>query len=171
MEKQGYPVQEITKSYEQLINSTRRLGYKNQLLATVCLEHITEITSEWALTYPTILSNAHPHFKEIWYWHCKEEIEHRGVAYDVMMNVGGESNKRIFILLVTFNIFSTVLQNTFLLLKTDNQLWKWKTFKDMWSVLLSRKNGLLPLMFLRWLQFMRKDFHPCERNLDHLVSG
>ena len=53
------------------------------LAITIALEHFTAIISRHLLADPRYLEGADPEAAEIWRWHAMEEIEHKGLVFDV----------------------------------------------------------------------------------------
>jgi predicted metal-dependent hydrolase len=137
----------------------RKFGPRGQLSVTVSMEHITAIFAEWMLSNPEILKSMHPHFQDIWRWHSIEELEHKSVAMNTLNAIGGGRLRKAMIL-TTINFIYDITRNTIVLLKTDKQLWKWRTVKDACSLLFNRNNGLITKLAAPWFDFMRKDFHP-----------
>jgi hypothetical protein len=145
-----------------------KISKRGQLASTVSLEHITAIFAEHLLTHSELLDSMHPHFKQLWTWHAIEEIEHKNVAIDTINSIGG-GKLRLSMLLTTMNFVWDISRNTIVLLKADNQLYKWRTLTDTCSLLFNRKNGFVTKLFMPWLQFMRKDFHPSQQDNTHLL--
>jgi predicted metal-dependent hydrolase len=145
-----------------------KISSRGQLASTVSLEHITAIFAEHLLTHPELLDSMHPHFKQLWTWHAIEEIEHKNVAMDTINAIGG-GKLRLSMLLTTMNFVWDISRNLIVLLKADKQLFKWRTLTDACSLLFNINNGFITKLFVPWLQFMRKDFHPSQHDNTHLL--
>ncbi len=102
----GYAVQEAfhTREHEEYNLAMKELGYdvdpmekpvgtylgmvKNPLhrvMATCAIEHLTATLSTKTLQHSDLLEGAASSYKRLWMWHALEEIEHKAVAYDVLM--------------------------------------------------------------------------------------
>lgn len=103
----GYAVQEAfhTREHEEYNRALAELGYdvpamekqidttmaiiKNpvhRVFLTCAIEHVTATLSVQTLRHADILKGAAPAYKRLWMWHALEEIEHKAVAYDVLMS-------------------------------------------------------------------------------------
>lgn len=169
----GYDINELTHlSTKQIDNLQRKLSNQDMLMITLCLEHLTTIFAEFFLKNPELFDQMHPHFHKLWKWHAIEEVEHKAVAHELLMSVKNKFlPRRTYSIIVTSSIFTKILIGTLVLLKHDNQLWKWKTFKDAWSFLFGLKYGFITKNIFPYLRIMRFDFSP--HNIDHtaLLAG
>jgi len=133
------------------------------LETTAAIEHLTAIISAHHLHNEYRIKDVDPYFREMWEWHMIEEIEHKSVAMDVLNTVGRIKDlkiRRIIYFTATVGIFKNIFENTIYLLKADNQLWKWRTLKDMLVYFFGPRHGLLTHIFIPWLKGFKKDFHP-----------
>jgi uncharacterized protein len=64
------------------------------LSVTAALEHFTATLAEGALTSGE-LDNAHPALRDLLLWHAAEEIEHKSVAYDVLLRADDRYSVRV----------------------------------------------------------------------------
>lgn len=101
LEAQGFEIDSWMKWY-------RWLAYKIiepsvpaivRLSSTAALEHYTASFARLALE-TDLLDPAHPSMRGLLRWHAAEEVEHRAVAYDVYVAVGGGYAVRIFGMIV-----------------------------------------------------------------------
>jgi uncharacterized protein len=102
----GYAVQEAfhTREHEEYNLAMKDLGYDvdlmekpvgpslgmvkiplHRVLATCAIEHLTATFSTQTLRHPDVLDDAAPAYRRLWVWHALEELEHKAVAYDVLM--------------------------------------------------------------------------------------
>lgn len=143
------------------------------LETTVAIEHLTAIISAHHLANEHRIKDVDPYFREIWEWHMIEELEHKAVAMDVVNTVGRVENlkiRRIIYFNATVGSFKNFVEHTILLLKADNQLWKWRTLKDMLVYFFGPRHGLLTHIFIPWLKGFKKDFHPNDIDDQHLLE-
>jgi predicted metal-dependent hydrolase len=133
------------------------------LETTVAIEHLTAIMSAHHLRNEYRMKEVCPYIKELWEWHMIEEVEHKAVAMDVANYVGRIpelKHRRLIYFAGTVGSFKNFIEHTIILLKADNQLWKWRTLKDMLVYFFGPRYGLFPGIFIPWLKGFKKDFHP-----------
>ncbi len=85
---QGVDVDGMTQWLEKLLFDTYRSRYSREhtLAVTSGLEHFTAISAHAMFDKRDIMGPAHPHVRAMYAWHAIEEVEHKGVAYDVMQD-------------------------------------------------------------------------------------
>jgi len=106
----------------------------------------------------------------LWLWHGIEETEHKAVAFDVHVAVGGSCRERRHALLLnTFFFLKDTMRNLCIMLQKDGKLWSLREWAGGLNFLFGRP-GILRRVFLPWLQFMRKDFHPWQHDNRHLIA-
>jgi predicted metal-dependent hydrolase len=169
LERRGLPALDVKESMRKFWSNLRpHWGDRTCLTATVCIEHITAVNAEYMLRYRTIMRHMDPHFETIWRWHGVEEIEHKSVAMDVWQSVDGDVNHRRLVMLFVYVYYMYyMIKNTATFLRADQQLWKWRTFKDACTLLFDRQCGAFWTATCAVLEFMRPDWHPNRR--DHSI--
>lgn len=58
-----------------------------QLAITVAIEHLTATLGHVILGDNRLFAKAAEPYRDLWTWHALEEVEHKGVAYDVFLEV------------------------------------------------------------------------------------
>ena len=77
----GYPIDQMEqRAIAELAMVKSPL---HQLAFTVALEHLTATLAHLVLRDDGIFANAPEAYRNLWTWHCLEEMEHKGVAFDV----------------------------------------------------------------------------------------
>ena len=71
----------------RVVNGIRARPEHDQLVATMCIEHITAILAAEVISNPAHFEHADEEQRKLWLWHASEEIEHKGVAYDTWLHV------------------------------------------------------------------------------------
>ena len=172
MERKGLPAQEVETKMNKFWNNLALKWSKTSCLAaTVCIEHITAVNAQLFLSYRTNLKRMHPHFEQVWRWHGIEEIEHKAVAMDVYNAIGGKVfQRRLAMLLVLMYYTYYMFKNTFIFLRADKQLYKWKTLKDALVMLFDKQSGVIRCSMPQMLDFMRADWHPNQTNHSVLLK-
>ncbi len=174
LESQGFRVDRFLDWYEHVAYA----GIEKisppalRLAATAACEHFTAILAENALEM-RFLDVADPRMRALLLWHACEEIEHRDVAFDVLLAVNPSYALRVAGLAVgaaclagfwaagTLHLLEQERQalglreiaRQFLALRTHR-----KTFKKRKPVFV---NGIR--------QYLRRDFHPAKNQIDHLA--
>ena len=148
----------------------RELSAKRRLAGTVANEHLTAIMAHDMLSHGDVLIGADPQIANLWRWHGVEETEHKAVAFDVFLAVGGSvSERRQALLLNTFFFFKDTMRNLCIMLQKEGKLWSLREWAHGFKYLFV-KPGILRRIFGAWLSFFRKDFHPWQVDNRQLVS-
>ena len=142
------------------------------LAATVCLEHFTAILAEALLRDEEGLAAMHPHFRQLWSWHALEELEHKGVAFDLFQVTGGKYSTRVrAMLLVTLHFTWDISRNLLALLRADRQLLKPRVWGQGLRFLFGPRRGLIWQTLPAWLRFFKRRFHPWQRDDRDLIRA
>jgi predicted metal-dependent hydrolase len=162
-ELRGYSLERFEKhERERMAWAYRELSPRRRLAGTVANEHLTAIMAHDMLMHEDAMISADPQIAELWRWHGVEETEHKAVAFDVFLAVGGTvSERRQALLMNTFFFFKDTMRNLCIMLQKEGKLWsprEWATgFKYLFI-----KPGMLRRVAGAWLSFFRKDFHPWQ---------
>lgn len=143
---------------------------KWNLLVTVGLEHFTASLVEQMMTE----TNHHitdPNIRNLWLWHAIEETEHRAVAFDMYEYLYGKGLSayipRVAIFSLAFALITAVSYSyQMVLMKRDNQLTNWKSWKNFAKFARKSYKILVP-EFLKYYKF---DFHPNQHDLTDLIG-
>ena len=170
LKNHNFPVNETEKHLKLLLRTLKKLPERHQLAITCSLEHITAIMAEMILTREDLKEKIDFSMNDLWTWHAIEEIEHKGVAYDVFNEVGGTYQERIF-----YQILSTVTLITFTsyvmsyyYIKNPSKIKPkdiLKGIKLTWGV-----KGAFPSLIPKWLDYFKYDFHPWNHDNSELVN-
>lgn len=148
----------------------RWLSQKQQLGGTVAFEHLTAILADATFRNPEGLEGAHPEMAALWRWHALEETEHKSVAFDVYVAIGGRTwRRRLAMALVTIEFTNHVIRNMRLLLR-DYEGSRIKLWRDGLKFLFGERGALRGLM-RPYLDFYKRDFHPWDHDNRELVSS
>jgi len=122
------------------------------------------------LSTPAALAGVSPEMKALWHWHAVEEVEHKAVAYDVFQQrLGNQRLRRIVYLFVTYNFMKYTTLNTLTMLRAEGKLWSLRTWLSGLNFLWGRP-GLLRKSLPQFLSYMRKDFHPWDKDDRELIA-
>lgn len=172
----GFPVDIYMSRIEKLLKMVQKITPNHfQLAATIALEHLTASLGEVLLKDPRLLEGSDENFKNVWLWHAMEEIEHKGVAYDVwnavMPNNPYSYGVRMLAHVVAHLIFwSFVIPfHISLVRKSDKQsgLQGWATcFQYLWT-----KPGALRRIMVEMAIYFRPGYHPWQNDNRHLLKN
>ena len=170
---QGLPVDYLQNDQRkkwEFVN--KHFDLRTRLALTMCIEHITVVYAGTFLENAELLNNMHPHFEQIWRWHAYEELEHKSVTVDVWNNLeNGVYYKNLVMMFVLPVYMWYVGKNTIYFLNADNQLWKWRTVKDMSRFLFNRDTGLIRKSLVPWFDFMKPTFHPLDHDHTDILQN
>ncbi|WP_312594777.1 metal-dependent hydrolase [Brevundimonas sp.] len=174
-ERAGYQTAEIEAYVAQRLNIARARPPLAQLAATMALEHFTAAFAHRLLADPDLLKGSPHDLARLWRWHSIEEIEHKGVAYDVFLHATREMSplqrwrlRRWAMLLTTLLFTKTVRQTSLMLLKQDGIVGlraRFGLFRWLWF-----KPGLYRRMIGDYFAFYRPDFHPWQVDDRDLIA-
>ncbi len=170
-EARGYDLVRFEKNERARIEwANREMSAIRRLAGTVASEHLTAIMAHDMLTRKDSLIDADENIASLWRWHGVEETEHKAVAFDVYLAVRGTaSGRRLAMIHSTIFFFKDTFRNLFIMLRTDGKLWSPRVWLSGLNFLFV-KPGILRRMFIPWLRFFRKDFHPWQNDNRHLVD-
>jgi len=155
---------------ERMAWAYRELTARRRLAGTVANEHLTAIMANDMLSKQDVLIGADSQIARLWAWHGVEETEHKAVAFDVFIAVGGTvSERRQALLMNTFFFFKDTFRNTCIMLQNDGKLWSLREWASGFKFLFI-KPGVLRRVFPAWLRFFGKNFHPWQVDNRDLVK-
>ncbi len=132
------------------------------LASTAALEHMTATLAEVALT-TRLLESAHPELRRLLRWHAAEEIEHRSVAFDVLVRVDPRLRTRALGLGMGVSTLLIAWTTAFAMLRFEDR-------KNPWRAIDRRKSGrfwksaqeTVPYVLRSLVRYLDRDFHPDE---------
>ncbi len=170
---QGYPYLRRIERFliKGIFTLVQRLFPKQvQLALTVCLEHVTATLAGGLLKYQELMEDASPEYREIWFWHAVEESEHKAVAYDVYLAIGGSYWIRVSTLVASSLFFLVmVLYVTGRMLKTDGLLFDGRTWREA-RIYARDRRSVFKAIGKDFIQFFRRDFHPWQIDNRHDIE-
>jgi len=152
------------------IRHSEGLAMTSKLAITMAYEHFTATFGDFILCHPEWLDGTEPAMRDLWMWHCVEEMEHRSVAYDVYRALGGGVMRRLvwFWYVSLLFLVDSILQ-TLLNLRGCGLLWKTASWRQAARFLLGR-GGLVWAVLPAWLDYLRPGYHPSQRGEDALAT-
>lgn len=163
---QGMPVDRLIRWLDKIFDYMRTHRSREHTLGhTSGLEHFTALGAFMLFGTPGTFDDADPRVRAMYAWHAVEEVEHKGVAYDVMQKYAGVGYfRRIASFLETMVLFPlTIHYFTQELLKADGFTW-WQRRKisaqGLWWLL--KPGGLLAPMLLPFMRYFKPGYHPWD---------
>lgn len=171
----GYETAEIEAYVTRRLDIARARPAIAQLAATMALEHFTATFAHALLADPDILQGSPESLGRLWRWHSIEEIEHKGVAYDVFLHATRDLSRarrgrirRWAMLLTTLHFMQTVRETTLMLLRQDGLKGlraRFGLFSWLWL-----KPGLYRRLVGDYVIFFRPGFHPWQIDDRDLIA-
>jgi predicted metal-dependent hydrolase len=165
----GYDLTALEERSRQRMEIARTRPPVVQLAVTAALEHFTAIIAHTLLTRPEVLAGAPAEAARLWRWHSIEEIEHKAVAYDVLLAVTqGMSGWRRWrmrarvMVLVTILFVRNMSKNVAELMRQDGfepRKMRGKTLKYLFLT-----PGLLSGLIPHYLAWFQPGFHPWQQD-------
>ena len=122
------------------------------------------------LSNDDLLDGADPAIAELWRWHGIEETEHKAVAFDVFLAVGGTAaERRQALAMNTFFFFKDTMRNLCIMLQAQGKLWSLREWATGFKYLFISP-GILRRVFPAWLAFFRSNFHPWQHDNRELIA-
>ncbi len=148
----------------------KKLTPEQQLASTVCMEHITAILAEYALTHPHMTEPMHPAVRELIMWHAVEEIEHKAVAFDVYQQcVGDDKLLRQVMVINTLEFVTRITCYQIAMLYWDRKLPNLRDVSGAAKFFFGR-DGVYRKLAKPFKDFFREDFHPWDHDNAHLIE-
>lgn len=159
---QGIAVDRIIEQEKQILGWMRRkLPARFTLAHTAAVEHMTAIMAHSFMDDAEVFESADERVRALYVWHGVEEIEHKGVAFDVMQKVAGVGYfMRVASLLYVSLVFPL---HTFLIMnhmfKVDGIVGRAKVWaRGLWWLYGPR--GIMTRLLPHYLAYYKPGFHP-----------
>ncbi len=164
-EDHGYDITSIDQGIGVMLALTEGRPKEFNLAITIALEHFAAVISHHLLSDPRYLAGAEQGPAELWRWHATEEIEHKGITYDVWLHATRDWSrwkryrvKTLMALMITRKYFGNRISDALDMMAQDGITgWrgKWALYSFLWW-----KPGMMRRMFLEWAAILMPGFHP-----------
>jgi predicted metal-dependent hydrolase len=170
-EQRGYDLDRFERPMrDRMAWAYREFSARRRLAGTVANEHLTAIMADDLLRFKDALTEADPNVAALWLWHGIEETEHKAVAFDVFVAVGGTvAERRQALIMNTFFFFKDTFRNLCIMLMHDGKLWSLREWLGGFKFLFI-KPGIMRRVFFSYLRFYRKNFHPWQHDNRKLIA-
>ena len=157
----GFDLEKLEGLFAAEIARANREPAIARLGATVVLEHITAMFSAGSMRNPRWMDGADPVMADLWRWHAIEETEHKSVAYDVFLAIGGDRKllrriMRIIRIRFPYHILVTICR----MRKMEGKPVFSPSFWREGYRFLFGKDGVIREVAADFRLFYRDDFHP-----------
>ena len=163
----GYDIEPLDRRIRGFVRFFEDASDIVKLTATMCIEHFTAIIASELLKNRYHLDGTDEELRELWLWHAVEEVEHKGVAYDVWEYASRDWNparrwlwRSFFMLAITISFFINRTLGQIELLRQDGL----GLFRSLKSILRAGfgKGGIGRNVLGHWASFFRPGFHPWD---------
>lgn len=165
LEAKGLPAHQIAKEGKLIFDwMSNNLSSRLNVTFTAAFEHLTALMAESFFGEKRTFAHADPYVRALLAWHSIEEMEHRDVVYDVMMQVGDvpEWMRKMVFPFAIMHMMGFSLVRTEALLRHEGYSVsaRIKMFAQGVPWLLSKQGlGKNKKQLFAWL---KKDFHPSQ---------
>ncbi|NNF15123.1 MAG: metal-dependent hydrolase [Gammaproteobacteria bacterium] len=167
----GFNKDDIESIYAARIRQSNALPPLIRLSITVCLEHFTALFANGVMTDARWLEGVDPKMQQLWLWHAVEETEHKAVAYDVFLAVGGKRKMlRTTMRYVLYRFFMNTFRTMRKMQKAEGRSLAPRTYWYRGIRYLFGRGGILRVQKKEYLRFFAEDFHPWEFDNSYLID-
>ncbi|WP_336986985.1 metal-dependent hydrolase [Altererythrobacter aquiaggeris] len=171
----GYDIESIDKGIREMLALTEGRDIELNLAVTITLEHFAACISHELLSDPRYLEKADPRVAEMWRWHSAEEIEHKGITYDVWTHATRDWTawrrwkvKALIGGLITLKYFKNRRKDAYHLMAQDGigpVRARWELFRHLWI-----EPGMMRKMLPAVLSQFLPGFHPWKHDNRKLIG-
>lgn len=171
----GYDVAPLDKKIRSFVQRFENASGIVKLTATMCIEHFTAIVAAELLRDKRHLDGTDGELRELWLWHAVEEVEHKGVAFDVWQFASKDWHparawawRSSFMVLIAASFFINRTLGQIELLRQDG-IGFGKAFRHIMRSGFG-KDGIGRNVLRPWAAFFRPKFHPWDKDDRLLIA-
>jgi predicted metal-dependent hydrolase len=171
----GYDVESIGEGIDVMLSLAKDAPIEVNLAITVALEHFAAEISHQLVSDPRYMAGADPEVADLWRWHNVEEIEHKGLVFDVWLHATREwtpwkrySTRALVALKITRRYFGNRIRDAIGLMMQDGigrRRAKWLLYRHLWL-----SPGMMRRMFFDWARILLPGFHPWDHDNRRLIA-
>ncbi len=165
----GYDIAPLDRKIRGFVAFFEDASDTVKLTATMCIEHFTAIIASELLENRDHLAGVDDDMFELWLWHAIEEVEHKGVAFDVWNYAVKDWNpvrrylwRSLFMLAVTTSFFINRTLGQIELLRQDGYGFFWSLKRVLRTGF--GKGGIGRNVLRPWAGFFRPGYHPWDQD-------
>jgi uncharacterized protein len=173
-EDHGYDIASIDKGLAEMLKLAEGRPKAVNLAISLAFEHFAATLSDQLLRYPEYLENAEREPAELWRWHSTEEIEHKGVIYEIWLHATRDWSafkrwrvRSLLTVVLTRKFFHNRIRDALDLLAQDG-ITGWEAKRRLYAHL-CWKPGMMRRMFPEWAKILLPGFHPWKHDNSELV--
>jgi len=167
LRKQGVDVDGLSNMIDTMLNKEYRSKYSKEynLSVTSALEHFTSIVAHSLFDKRDVMKEADHRVRAMYAWHAIEEVEHKGVAYDVMIDYA-----KVGYFMRIWGLIHSTYMFPMTIFRVQRQLMIHDGFtlpqrlkmmaKGMWWLL--KPGGLLAPMHKHYITYYKPGYHPWQ---------
>ncbi|MDI9331522.1 MAG: metal-dependent hydrolase [Alphaproteobacteria bacterium] len=160
----GPRIERRLKRGKELYFKDSRCPYMHELAITAAFEHFTSVLGDQTLSDADgpndWLRQAQEPLRTLWRWHCAEESEHKAVAFDLYVKLGGNYQWRMrWYSYVLFQFLTDTARQTLHNLWRDGTLFQPRTLITGLRFVFGR-HGFVRLYCKQLWAYTRRVFHP-----------
>ena len=175
IDRERYPVAEIEAAVKERTTMVRTRGPMAMLVSTIALEHFTAMMADVHAENMQFFDGVAPDIERLWRWHAMEETEHKGVAYDVFMEVTKDwsplkryMRRVISMALITVMFTANITTYAARLLEADG--YSPKAARKAVKNFVWRNPGIFSKGWRTYFSWYRPGFHPWDHDNRALIS-
>ncbi|MCC5814061.1 MAG: metal-dependent hydrolase [Leptospira sp.] len=170
LESQGFEIRGFLKYFNTLSFGIieKFLTPKINLSVVAGLEHFTTILAELILEN-NLMKDADPVMKDIFEWHCAEELEHKHVAFDLLKYQEDRYDLRFLGYIIASALVLGYSLQGILYLAIQGDLKHWQRFINEAKDFLIKRDKAFPKGFSKYLDYLHPDFHPNQKDTRDLI--
>lgn len=167
LKSQGIAVDAILEGQERRLFGIIRKVFSREftLGITAAAEHITAIMADAFVERPHIFAGADDRMRALYVWHAMEEMEHKGVAYDVLVNIAKASYaKRVGSMLMVTLLFPYHVMRIMRHMLQADGFGRWERTK-LWAKglwWLYKPGGVFTPVLAKYFSYLKPGFHPWQ---------
>lgn len=175
-EDHGYDIASIDKGLAEMLALAEGRPKAVNLAISLAFEHWAGTLSDQLLRHPEYLAKAEHEPAELWRWHSAEEIEHKGVIYEIWLHATRDwsafkrwRTRVLLTVMVTRKFFRNRIRDALSMMAQDGLTgWRarWRLYAYLWW-----KPGMMRRMFFEWATILLPGFHPWKHDNSHLVRA
>jgi predicted metal-dependent hydrolase len=165
LREQGFQIDGYLAASERIFTVLfeKWLGSRVCVATIAGFEHLTALLAEIILS-GRMVEDAEPAMKDMWQWHAAEEIEHKSLAFELLMRTSRSFLLRMLgAVLGALVVVGFIAVGLVMLLRQDGELWRKQTWTDL-GELLGGKNRMAARAVGLFVEYFRPGFHPDQRD-------
>jgi predicted metal-dependent hydrolase len=171
----GYDVESIGCGIDEMLALAKTKPIEIGLAVSIALEHFAAAISHKLLTDPRYLKDAHPGAADLWRWHAIEELEHKGLVFDVWLWATRDwsawrryKTRAVVAAKITRKYYRNRVRDALVLLEQDG-IGGWRARARLYAFLWLTP-GMMRRMFFEWAAVLLPGFHPWNRDHRALIQ-